>query len=304
MRDRPLLFRVDGFPSQSASWREQIQMVLAMAEAPLLRSLLTDCQPPLIEASRIASIAVEVAVPTGEQQISDGVLTYQAISAIPADSVAMTDLPTRLRDLQNSRELAKLVQHESEMQTLGQKLPLAPTVALLAQAGMSPNQIQEILRLSQDSWHKSWWYRVDAQGEFSIPFLRCIRTRHYPDGCVTILYKDYFDQEKPPCFACQPERVLIASKSKADCFSQTLGQINQQRRVLNIDQVVLLVDQISALEAQAFIRQGIRLYSLIKLLLPVVADCAQCDRHECPLHGQENSPVASCYGFLPMSELL
>lgn len=298
------LFSVELNAAKSVNWRDQMQMALAIADSFLLRSLLTDCKSAIARPQHIASIAAKVSVPIGANQVADGVLHYQAIKCVLAEPLGIAGMAFSRRALETSRELARVMQHESEMQMLGQKLSLSPTVALLAESGFTPGQIQEILHLAQDSWHKSWWLAIDCQGQFSVPFLRCLRALHYPDGSLILQYKDYFEQDKPTCFASQTEQVLIVAKSEPDGFSDTMRQINQQREGLGIDQAVLVSPYFSLLEAEAFIRQGVSIYSLRKWLLPFQANCADCGCYECPMNAMQNSPVTLCHNFLPISEVL
>jgi len=303
MRDRLSLFQLETRANPAVDLRDQVQMVLAVADAPLLRSLLTDCTPALALPQTLASVDAEVGV-TAKSVAADGVLSFRSIQYMLAEKATTTELPASVSMLRSSRELARLVQHESELQTLQQKLPLAPTVALLEQSGFATQQIQEILHLPQDSWHKSWWYGMDKMGHFTLPFLRCIRILRYPDGTLTIQYKDYFEEEKPNCFANQEYRVLIASKQATENFSETLQRVNQQRAALGVSRAILIAMQLNPMEAEAFMRQGVSVYPLNHLLMPVQADCMRCDRRECPLWRVSDSPVAMCYGFLPTSEVL
>jgi bacterioferritin-associated ferredoxin len=177
-------------------------------------------------------------------------------------------------------------------------------MALLNQSGFSPKHIEEILRLPQDCWHKSWWYAIDANGSYTLPFLRQLRLLHYTDGTFTIQYKDFFEQIKPPCFSSLTQQVLITMKTQEQGFGDALRQINEQREALNLTQAILICNSLSELEAQAFIHQGISIYPAIDLVLPMQADCLQCGRNECPMNGIAESPIALCHGFLPTSEFV
>jgi bacterioferritin-associated ferredoxin len=290
---------------KTGDFRDQVQIALAIADAPMLKSLLANCIPPIVDANHIRTISTEIGVPTNHQQAADGVLQFEAVKCVLADS----QQPVELRSTpggwaRDSRELAKLTRHESEMQTLGQNLSLAPTVSLLAESGFVPKQVEDILRLPHDAWYKSWWYAIDVNGHFTVPFLRHIRTLHYPDGTLTLQYKDFFEQDKPTCFTCLAQRVLVVVKLDGQGFGETLKQINYQREALGIRQAVLICNTISEMEARGCISQNISVYPAVELVLPTRSDCTHCGRKECVMNGRENSPVAMCYGFLPESEFV
>jgi bacterioferritin-associated ferredoxin len=303
MPNNPLFHSVIG-QTRSGNVRDQIQMALAIAEPNLLKTLLVDCIPAISELDRIGAISTQVGIPVGDNQSADGILHFEAVECVLADAHPHPDIATNGGWTQESKELARLTRHESEMQTLGQNLPLALAIALLAKAGFQPEQIDEILRLPHYAWHKSWWYTVDDIGQYTIPFLRCIRTLHYPDGSLTLQYKDFFAQEKPACFTTASQKVLVVIRSDAQGFAETLRQINRQREILALTRAVLICNTISELEAQAFISQGISVYPAMELVLPIHADCLQCARQECPMNGRDHSPVISCYGFLTPSEFV
>lgn len=284
-----------------ADVRDQLQIALAIADGSVLTSLLAACIPAIFPPERVGLVSSEVSVPTDNHQAADGVLHVEAIQCVLADSQTQLEFPTH-GGARDSRELARLTQHESEMHMLGQNLTLATAIALLEASGFTSEQIEHVLRLSPDAWYKSWWYAIDPNGAFTLPFLRCIRTRHHIDGSLTIQYKDFFEQTKPVCFTTLSEQVLVVIRAEHHSFGETLHQINYQRRALNIQRAILICRTISELEAQAFIRQGISVYPAIDLVLPVQSNCQQCARYECPMNGTDDSPVALCHGFLLASE--
>ena len=289
---------------RAVDMRDQIQMALAIADASLLKSLLTNCMPALTEAALIGNITTEVGIPVGEHQSADGILLFESIRCVLAEGFISEISGTRQQQIRASKELARFTQHESEMQTLGQNLSLAPAIALLANAGFAPEQVNEILRLPHYAWHKSWWYAIDADGKFTIPFLRYIRAFHYPDGTITLQYKDFFEHDKPRSFTSEVQKVLIATRPADQGFAETLKHINHQREVLGIQRAMLICNLISELEAQAFMRQGISIYPARDFLTPTQASCIYCDRRECPLNGRSDSPVMQCRGFLIESEFV
>jgi bacterioferritin-associated ferredoxin len=302
MPNNPLFHPINE-PVRAVSVRDQIQIALAIADLNLLKALLTQCIPAMIQPERIGMIASEVGVPLGDRVAADGILHFEAIHCLLANVQPQLD-PNHHGGATDPKETARLTQHESDLQTIAQHLPLAPAIALLAKVGFPPPHIQEILRLPHYAWHKSWWVALDANEQFTVPFLRCIRTLHYLDGTLTLQYKDFFEGEKPKCFASLPQKVLVVIRDQSQGFGETLQQLNQQRSALGSKQAILICDTISDLEAQAFIHQGVSLYPALDLVLPMQANCLDCGRHECLMNGNADSLVASCHGFLVDSELV
>lgn len=305
MPNNPLFYPLSD-QVKAGDFRDQVQLALAIADTNMLKSLLLNCIPPIIEHQHIIkAISSEISVPTSHQQAADGVLHVEAIRCVLADPTPSIEPKSASGGwTRENRDLAKLTRHESEMHTLGQNLPLAPTVSLLSESGFSLKQIEDILRLPHDAWYKSWWYAADGNGDFTIPFLRHIRTLRYPDGTLTIQYKDFFEQDKPACFNSLSEKVLVAIRVDGQGFGETLRQINYQRESLNVQNTVLVCNTISELEARGCINQGISVYPAIELVLPTQSNCAHCGRKECGMNGRQDSPVAMCYGFLPESEFV
>ena len=289
MPHNPLFYSLDG-SVRTANLRDQIQIALAIADETLLKALLVNSITPIVQTQCLGSVTSEVGVPTRDQQVADGVLHFETIQCV------LAPVPDEGRDR------SRLTQYESEMQTLGRNLSLALTISLLAAAGFDPKQIEDILRLPQDGWHKSWWRTIDSHFQFTLPFLRHIRLLRYADGTLTLQYKDFYEQEKPACFTRLARKILVAIKPDEQGFGETLKQLNYQREALNIPQAVLVCNRISELEAQAFIRQGISLYPAVELVLPTQANCDRCGRLECPMNGISDSTVALCHGFLAASE--
>lgn len=289
---------------RSLTVRDQIQMALAIADPILLKSLLVGCFPPIASADQVGAVSSEVGIPVKDYASADGVLQYESIQYVLAESRPDVNASQARGWTRDSKELARLTQHESEMHTLAQNLPLAAAIALLNKAGLQHDQIQDILRLPHYAWHKSWWYGMDAEGDMTFPFLRCIRTFHYPDGTLTLQYKDFFDQEKPTCFTSLPQKVLVAMRTESQGFAETLQQINRQREALGMQKAILVCATASELEIQAFNRQHISLYSATDTVLPLQANCERCDRQDCPLFHRPDSPVIMCRNFLINGELL
>lgn len=272
----------------AASIHDQVQIALAIADESLLRSLLLNCLPAVLPAHQIGTVTAAIGVPMGKKAV-DGVLTVEQIHCILADSIEAGGTAAASRRL----DLARSLKCESELQTLGQSISLAQAIAMLQQAQFSPAQVEEILHLSSEGWHKSWWYSIDAEGNFTVPFLRQIRTLRYANGRVTLQYKDRFEQDKPPCFRSQTQQVLVEIETELQSFRQTLEKINYAKAKLNIPAAILICDRLSELEVQGFASQQISIYSSTAEL-PVQADCQSCATIECPLHGHTDSPVIAC----------
>jgi len=304
MPTNPLFYPLSD-AARTPNLHDQIQIALAIADRHLLQSLLENCIPTLAKGQHLHAISTQVGVPTGNQQTADGIVQFESMRCrllAPGERVDLS-VTSNNRTLE-SRELARLTQHESDMQTLGSNLPLSLTVSLLAEAGFRSEQVEEILHLPYDAWHKSWWYAIDISGNFTLPFLRQIRTLRFPDGTFTLQYKDFFEQDNPNCFISRAQKVLVLIKPDAQSFGETLRQINYQREALGIRQAILICSTISDLEAQGFINQGISVYPAVELILPTQSDCVHCGRTECAMNGTPDSPVALCYGFLPESEFV
>jgi bacterioferritin-associated ferredoxin len=278
--------------------RDQIQLALAIANAVALKSLLTNCVPAIFQAHLIGNISAEIAIPTPDHQVVDGMLHFEAIQCVLADTHQEVGYSSHPEGRLDRKESARLTQCESETYTLGQNLTLAAAVSLLASAGWCPQQVEAILSLSADARHKSWWYTLDANAQFTVPFLRLTRTLRYPDGTFTLQYKDYFEQDKPICFRSIPQKVAVKAKPDDQPFGEVLRQVNAIREAFKIHQVILICNTLSDLESQAFINQGISIYATEALALPRQSDCGSCVRRACPMNAQEDSPVAMCYGFL------
>lgn len=304
MPTNPLFYPISD-SAHISNLHDQIQIALAIADRTVLQSLLENCIPSVAKGQHIHTISTQVGVPTGNQQTADGIVHFESMRCRlvePGERVGCSTA-NQNRTLE-SREAARLTQYESDMRALGNNLPLALTVSLLAEAGFGSEQIDEILHLPCNAWHKSWWFAIDAGGAFTMPFLRQIRTLRFPDGTFTLQYKDFFEQDNPNCFISTAQKVLVLIKPDTQSFAETLRQINYQREALGIQQAILICSTISDLEAQGFINQGISVYPAVELILPTQSNCIRCGRKECAMNGVADSPVALCYGFLPESEFV
>ena len=288
-----------GERQESVPVRDRVSLALAIADSDLLQSLLIDCTPPIAPPHLIGDVTSSIGVPLPSGKAADGMILFEAIHCVLADS--QTEIEGQLvgsnsRDIKR-RVLGRLTQCESETQTLGQNISFAQALALLTQVGFLPQQIDAILNLSGDARYKCWWYTLDSDGNLSVPFLRLLRTLHYPNGSLTIQYKDYFSQEQPSCFKSQAARVLVEIKTESQSFRTTVENVNAARKALDIAKAIVICDTISDLEARGFIHQGISLYTATEIILPVQANCALCMQQECPMQGKKNSPVMRCRRF-------
>ncbi|MBD2460394.1 hypothetical protein H6G89_04990 [Oscillatoria sp. FACHB-1407] len=278
---------------------DQVQIALAIAEEHVLKSLLVNCSPPIVKYHQIGAISSTIGVPLTARKTIDGIIQFESVQCVLSDAPVEVD-PQRsdnnLNYLSRSRQ-SSLTHCESELQTLGQTIPMAQAIALLAHSGFSARQVEDILNLPYEAWHKTWWCTLDAAGNFTVPFLRFIRTLRYPDGTYTIQYKDYYSQEKPSCFSSQPQKVLIEIKPQLESFSKTLEKINYSREHCNTEKAILICNSLTDLEAQGFMSQGISLYSATELILPIQANCAVCGSQTCPMHGIADSPIVMCRQF-------
>jgi bacterioferritin-associated ferredoxin len=284
---------------ENTSFHDQIQIALAIAEENILKSLLTDCSPSIAQPHRIGAISSTIGIPIKAKKVIDGIIQYEAIDCVLADSPVEIDpqlAEPNLGSLPRWRQQS-LTRCESETRILAQTVPLAQAIALLAHSGFSSRQVEDILNLPYEAWHKTWWYTVDANGNFTVPFLRMIRTLRYTDGTFTIQFKDYFSESKPICFKGQEQKVLIEIKPELASFSKTLEKINYSRDRCGIDRAILICNSLSDLEARGFISQGVSIYTASEFHLPIQADCLNCVHHDCPMHGLDSSPVMMCRQF-------
>lgn len=285
---------------------DQVQIALAIAEENVLKSLLVNCTPAIAQYHQIGSISSTIGVPVTAKKAIDGIVQFESIHCVLTDAPVEIDAPRPETSVGNfpRRRDHSLTRCESELQTLGQTLPMAQAIALLAHSGFSPRQVEDILNLPYEAWHKTWWCSLDSDGNYTIPFLRYIRTLRYADGTFTVQYKDYFSSEKPTCFSSQPQKVLVEIKPELGSFSKTLERINYSREQSHIEKAILICNSLTDLEAQGFISQGISLYSAAELVLPMQANCATCASHRCPMQGKVDSPIVMCRQFYQDSDRL
>jgi hypothetical protein len=297
--DQSLLASLAPDHSAMLSEHHRIQIALAIADPDLLKSLLVNCTPPLVQPHRVGSVHSSMGIPLTAGLMLDAILEFEEVHCVLADSSERLaqEVAIYCQRYGNQRGYLDLTRCEAETRTLGQTMPLAQAIATLSEAGFTPAQVNRILNLSLDAWFQSWWYRADEIGELTIPFLRLLRVRHFADGTVTLQYKDFFAQDQPACFTSVARRILVDTLSDQHEFPAVLAKINLARQQTGIQQALLIGNQISALEAQGFIRQGISLYATREVALPVQANCVTCATSNCPMRGQVDSPVLLCRQF-------
>jgi hypothetical protein len=283
--------------SQAAPLRDHIQMALAIADSTALKSLLANCLPAIAPPHLLDAVSIRIGVPIPDGHAVDAVMQYEVIRCIQAPPPDPP--PDRQRP---SRNADQPMAWQSDLQVLVDGVPCSWARQVLLTAEFTDTQIDAILQLPNDAWHKSWWYILEPTHQVSDRFLRLMRTRRYPNGNVMIQYKDCFPKEQPCCFRSQTQRAIIVIRAERQPFATTLKTVNTYRQALGIDRVILLCDTISELEAQGFINQGICLYALADLLLPLRADCQQCASTDCVMNGREQSPVLVCQNFHPWEQ--
>ncbi|HEY9878175.1 MAG TPA: hypothetical protein V6D29_06945 [Leptolyngbyaceae cyanobacterium] len=279
------------------SLQEQIQLALALADEYSLRSLLSDSIPAIARPHEISQIRAEVSIPIpGTDRVLDGLLRFERVRCVLAGT--WPTLPAVPR-LQGCHDFEHVSCCQSELVTLAQNITPSDAIALLSHAGFNADQISQVLHLPGEAWHKSWWFMADGEGFLTIPFQRLMRVRHFGDGTLTLQYKDYYAQERPAGFKGQPVQVPVVVRQSTEGFCAVLERANVARQAFSTQQVVLIAETVSDLEAEGFIRQNISLFTAQGVLqLPVTADCKRCQQETCPLRGQVHSPVTTCRAFV------
>jgi hypothetical protein len=282
--------------SSDLTWHDRIQIGLAIADTTLLKSLLTDCYPAIAQPQQIGSVLSTIGIPTAIGNAT-GLLKVETIHCVLIQSQADLDQGVWNYTNRSGNGELDLTCYESKMQTLGKMISLSQAIALLSHGEFSAEQIRVILQLPHDAWFRSWWYAVDETGEFTVPFLRMLRTRRHVDGTYTIQYKDFFSKEEPKCFKSEEQSLLIDIRDEAVGFRYTLETINNFRQALNVERAILIGDRPSDLEVKGFTSQNISLYSAMSFELLPPANCFACLTADCPMRGDMRSPVLSCHRF-------
>ena len=273
--------------------RNQVQLALALADGDMLKSLLVDCSPAIAVSHQIGQLRVIVGPPPEAEGLEsiDAVIEYEHIWCIPSEG-APSDNDFSVKDLQ------ALTRCQSDLKTLGWRVNLSEAIALLRHGGFSEDQIQRILQLPWDGWHRSWWDTLEPQGHLGLPFQRWFRTRCYSDGTYTLQYRDHYPQDAPLCFRGIWQQVPIMIR-QAGQFGEILTSLRKARHTLKADRCILLADELTDLEAEGYIRQGVSLYSLQQSAFAVHSLCQRCDHAQCPMSDRPNTPVVNCRDYLP-----
>lgn len=277
--------------------RNQVQLALAVADTSMLKSLLVNSSPAIALPHQIGQLRVAIGPPPGTEGLAhiDAVIEYEHLWCVPSEGAPSEEAFSSVRDFQ------ALTRCQSDLKTLGWRVSLSEAIALLQHGGFHEEQIQRILQLPWEGWHRSWWDTLEAQGQLGLPFQRWFRTRCYSDGTYTLQYHDHYAQDAPPCFRGIWQQVPIMISQPAGQFGEILTGLRQARHVLNTDCCILLADALSDLEAEGYIRQGVSLYSLQQSALTEQTLCQHCGRHQCPMSDRPDAPVVNCKTYSPVS---
>lgn len=273
--------------------RNQVQLALAIADQGFLKSLLVECTPAISLPHQIGQIRVAIGAPPGKAGLEqiDAVIAYEQLWCTPAEG-APTEDDFSLKDYQS------LTRCQSDLKTLGWRISLSQAIAHLQHGGFREDQIQRILQLPWDGWHRSWWDTFEAQGYLGLPFQRWFRTRCYSDGTYTLQYRDHYAQDAPPCFRGLWQQVPITIGDAHGRFGEVLTGLKRACHVLKADRCILLSDDLTDLEVEGYVRQGVSLYPLQQSALAEQSLCQRCDRPQCPMSDLQNAPVIGCRDYI------
>ncbi|MFE4105630.1 hypothetical protein [Almyronema epifaneia] len=290
--------RLQQAPIYAVSCLEQIQMALAIADQTRLRSLVLSSQPTLMPAHQLGAVTVQIGSPLAPKSIAiDAVLDYEAIECILTETWAAVPKAGGRSPCSRYQTYEAITHYHSDLQTLGENMALSQAIALLSEAGFSAGQVTAILNLPQSAWHKSWWYMLDEMGDFTIPFQRHLRTRCFADGTYTLQYRDYYPQTCPACFKSQRRRVPLLIRVAQTSFWETLKILNYAREILQTSQAIVVCENVSDLELQGYVHQGISVYGSEQLAPNSAINCIRCTHGDCPMCGNPDSPVTACANF-------
>ncbi|MBE7384182.1 MAG: hypothetical protein F6J95_022520 [Leptolyngbya sp. SIO1E4] len=275
--------------------KNQIQLALAVANVGMLQSLLVSCTPAIAQPHQIGQLRVSIGTPAGTEGLDniDAVVEYEHLWCVLSEGAPTGDQPYR-------QDYQYLTRCQSDLKTLAWRVNLSDAIALLSHGGFQEEHIQRILQLPWDGWHRSWWDTFDAQGQLGMPFQRWFRTRCYSDGTYTLQYRDYYPQDAPPCFRGIWQQVPIMITHSGRQFGEILTGFRKARHVLKAQRCLLLADDLTDLEAEGYMRQGVSLYLLTQSMLADQILCHQCDRKLCPMRNCQDAPVISCRDYTPM----
>lgn len=291
-------------PGTVEALRDKLQIALAVADDARLRTLLANSTPNIAEPHQIGTVTANIGVPVEDSNTTvDGVVRYEFIHCVlahhsPQRSVTLNGHGSPEPNFDH-RTYAQITQFQSELKDLAQDIPLSQAIALLTHAGFESQQISAILQLPYQGWYKSWWYGLDHHGNFTRPFQRWFRSRHFADGTFTLQYRDFYAEEAPPCFKSEVRTIPVLIQAENLGFRDTLRLVNQARKAFQSEGAILICDRPSELELQGYLCQGVSVYGADEWLPPAVVNCACCVQQTCPLQGNPDSPVQQCRQFTP-----
>lgn len=261
--------------------RNQVQLALAVATEERLRSLLVSCTAAIAQPHQIGHVRVSIGVPPGTKGLEaiDAVLEYEHIWCVLSEGAP------HIQDC-DARDYQYLTRCQSDLKTLAWRVNLSEAIALLQHGGFREDQIHRIIQLPWDGWHRSWWDTFDPQGQLGLPFQRWFRTRCYSDGTYTLQYRDHYPQDAPSCFCGLWQQVPVMMAHSASQFGKVLTNLRTAQHALKAQRCLLLADDLTDLEVEAYIRQGVSLYPLQRspLTEPVWT-------HQHPQANQQTTPV-------------
>ncbi|MGD1861796.1 MAG: hypothetical protein ACFB0E_17725 [Leptolyngbyaceae cyanobacterium] len=237
--------------------RNQVQLNLALANEDMLKSLLADCSSAIARPHQIGQVRIAIGPPAGITGLEhiDAVIEYEQIWCMPAAG-APSGNDFAMRDLQ------ALTRCQSDLKTLAWRVNLSEAIALLQHGGFDEEQIQRILQLPWEAWHRSWWDTLEPQGHLGLPFQRWFRTRCYSDGTYTLQYTDHYPQDAPRCFHGIWQQVPLMISHSSGRFGEILTGLRQACHQLKTERSLLLASKLTEPEAEGYIRQGVSLYPL------------------------------------------
>lgn len=238
-----------------------LQLALAIANESTLKSLLCHCTPALATPPQVGQVEIQVGVPLlSQDRPLDALLRFEQVHCrlcgAPAEPIDPLIAQTAYQEP---------TPYHSCLKTLAYQVSPEGAIATLSHAGFSPSQVQAILHLPSQAWHKSWWWQLDQQGVPQHPFRRWIRLRCHPNGSVTLQYQDHAAHVLPDCFYSEAHQVPLTIRSAARSFAATLAFLNQARMDFNTPYALLITGPLSAMEAEGFMRQAVSLYALTRV---------------------------------------
>ncbi|NJN20366.1 MAG: hypothetical protein HC812_03115 [Leptolyngbya sp. RL_3_1] len=235
---------------------DQIQLALAIADHTILRSLLTESTPAISLPQQLGQMQVTVGVPLADQNtMLDAVVDYESLGC-----ALLGEAPPETQT--SDKAYRELTRCQSGLQTLGWRVTIAEAIALLSHGGFKEDDIQRILQLPSQGWHRSWWSTFDRQGNLGHPFQRWFRCRSYGDGTYILQYRDHYAQVAPSCFRGTWHQVPVVIASPGQGFGPLLMTLRRAQASLNTDHGILLSASLNDLEQEGFMRQGISVYTL------------------------------------------